>query len=470
MLVQDVAFFPSLLSLLFPGVDAMNPWIHVPVLSLLGLAAVLGMHWTLRGMIRLMRGIGRPFWIGVAALSLLGVPAILTTETTVTGLLVRQFQADTTNVVLAAAETPPASRQSAVSPTPTSTPPPDPPAHAVARKARFTRLGSRNVLFFIVESYGYTAYNKPGVAEAVRAEADLREAALRRAGYTVRSSYLVSPVIGGWSWLADATLLTGLHIDSQREYDTLLDSDIASIPKLFHRAGYRTVQAAPGTVHGEWEDVRTFYGFQEEVLGWEYGFEGPMFSFVFVTDQFAVRTIHDRYVAVDAAEPLFAQYILVSSHGPFNRIPPYVADWSRLGDGSIYHELPALEFDNNWISGEEYDEGYREAIRYELETLTGYLTKFIEDESLIVIVGDHQPKYPITPREYPLSVPVHLISRDAELLRPLDAKGFVEGLIPTQEPPHPPMKDFFQAFFEVVGTPMTATSAGTADSAGDTLQ
>jgi hypothetical protein len=169
---QDVAFFPSLLDLLFPGVDAMNPWVHVPVLVALGLAAVAGVHWALRGMIRLLRGLGRLRWVGIAALPLLGVPALLTADATVTGLILRQFQMDTTNVVLAAAErsaaeseAPPAERVGTDQPLGA---PMDPPANAVPVDARFTRLGSRNVLFFIVESYGYTAYTKPGVADADR--------------------------------------------------------------------------------------------------------------------------------------------------------------------------------------------------------------------------------------------------------------------------------------------------------------
>jgi hypothetical protein len=57
-----------------------------------------------------------------------------------------------------------------------------------------------------------------------------REVSLRKNGYHIFSHFIGSPVIGGWSWLADATLLTGIRIDSQQKYKALLQSNAPSLP------------------------------------------------------------------------------------------------------------------------------------------------------------------------------------------------------------------------------------------------
>jgi arylsulfatase A-like enzyme len=296
-------------------------------------------------------------------------------------------------------------------------------------------------LLFIIESYGYTAYSKPELFNRLEPFFLEREVSLRKNGYHIFSHFIGSPVIGGWSWLADATLLTGIRIDSQQKYKALLQSNAPSLPKLFQEAGYNTLLAAPGTVHGSWEEVRLFYGFDEDMLGSDYVYNGPGFSFVPITDQ---RLKKDEITAC------FVEYILVSSHGPFNRIPPYIENWEELGDGSIYNDLPMQYFDNDWYTGREYDEGYEAAIRYVLKVITEYLVQFIDDETLVVIVGDHQPKFPITERGSPLSVPVHVISRDRSLIELLVGHGYVESLIPSQSPPHPGMETFYQTFMDVI--------------------
>jgi hypothetical protein len=148
--------------------------------------------------------------------------------------------------------------------------------------------------------------------------------------------------------------------------------------------------------------------------------------------------------------PLFIEYLLVSSHAPFNRIPPYVEDWNSLGDGSIYHELPLLTFKNTWFQGKEYAEGYTAAIIYVIDVIVSYLTGFIDDDTLVIVIGDHQPKYPVTERGQPLSVPVHVLSRDGALLDRLEEFGYEKGLVPKKPPPHEGSEQFFSHFMGIL--------------------
>ena len=308
----------------------------------------------------------------------------------------------------------------------------------------------RDVLLFVVESYGSTVFTKPAHREPLLPVIRRAEERLAAAGYHMISRYLTSPVIGGWSWLADASLLTGRWIDTQAAYDELLAGQATSLPRVLGESGYRTLLVAPGTVHGPWDEGLAFFGYHEDVNGWEFGYSGPDFSFVPVPDQYAIGFVHDRYVAAANRGPLLAIYTLVSSHAPFNHIPAYIPDWN-LGDGSLYHHSPNRRFANNWVRGEAYDEGFAAAIDYEWTVLSEYLARFVTDDSLVVIVGDHQPKYPITARGSGRGVPIHVLCRDAGLLAPIVARGYGEGLVPPEDPAPPGLDRFWSDFFAIAG-------------------
>jgi len=312
----------------------------------------------------------------------------------------------------------------------------------------FPGLKDSNIYLFIVESYGYTAFAKNEHFVILEPLYRTLQKKLQDSGYGIVSKFLGSPVIGGYSWLADSTLLTGVRICSQVEYDSLLESDTQSLVSLLNDAGYFTVLSAPGTLR-EWPEGECFYGFNRYVYAKDFHYKGPEFSFVPVPDQFCIYDIHRRIVQ-RAAEPFFIQYLLVSSHAPFNRIPDYIDDWTEIDDGSVYYERENHFFENTWFSGKQYTEGYTAAISYVLTVITEYLTGFLNDEALVIIVGDHQPKYPVTERGQPLSVPMHLISRNKTILRKFEKMGYTPGMTPSQKPPHPGLETFQHDFLTAI--------------------
>jgi hypothetical protein len=312
----------------------------------------------------------------------------------------------------------------------------------------FSGLKDNNIFLFIVESYGYTAFAKNEHFVILKPIYLRLQKKLQDNGYGIVSKFLGSPVIGGYSWIADSTLLTGVKIGSQVEYDHLLESDTKTLVSVLNDAGYFTVLSAPGTLR-EWPEGERFYGFDRYVYAKDFHYQGPEFSFVPAPDQFCIHNIH-THIVQKCEEPFFIQYLLVSSHAPFNRIPRYIEDWTEIGDGSIYHETEILFFENTWFSGKQYTEGYTAAISYVLTVITEYLTRFIHDEALIIVVGDHQPKYPVTERGQPLSVPIHLISRNKNILHRFEEMGYTQGLIPFQEPPHPGLETFHLDFLTAI--------------------
>ncbi len=312
--------------------------------------------------------------------------------------------------------------------------------------APLSGLAGRNVLLFIVESYGYTLFSETRHFEPIREDLLRIEAALQRAGYHVASSFLGSPAFGGNSWLADSTLASGVRVDNEQAYGLLLASDVKPIAGYFNEAGYRTVAAMPATTYA-WPEG-DYFRFQKQYHFGHLGYRGPSLKWAPMPDQYVLDAMHRREVAA-ASKPLFLQYVLVSSHYPFNLIPRYFEDWDQIGDGSIF----GLEGSVQTVpipAGSQTGgaEGYVAAMRYELGLISEYLRRFIRDETLAVIVGDHQPFTGITGKGKPWSVPVHVISRAAALLEPFLKRGYSPGLVPAQQPPHAGLESFLPGLLE----------------------
>ncbi|MFP4643820.1 MAG: hypothetical protein ACLFM0_05660 [Spirochaetales bacterium] len=323
----------------------------------------------------------------------------------------------------------------------------------------------RDIYKFIVESYGITIFENEEIEEVVVPKIREMETRLNDAGYHSVSNFIRSPILGGQSWLAEATFLTGNEIDRQGRYEKLMEQGSRSIIKeLEEKADYYSLAVKPGSINGHWESEAEALGFNEVMTAYDedFGYEGPWFSFVPIPDQFAIWKTHQRLAelrdedgaAVD--RPLYLHYQLVSSHTPFNRIPEFFEDWSRLGDGSLYHSSDTEYFDNDYLSGEEYIAGYNAGVTYVLEVITDYLEHHIpeDDDSLFIIVGDHQPGPQVRGDSDNRAVPIHILSRDETLLEAWKQEyDYVGGMIPKQRESYASMADMFSKIMDISSRP-----------------
>jgi len=78
--------------------------------------------------------------------------------------------------------------------------------------------------------------------------------------------------------------------------------------------------------------------------------------------------------------------------------------------------------------------------------LRDYISRYVTDDSLIIILGDHQPAPLITGEGASRSVPIHIISRDPELLAPFEEWGFIPGMVPRTGKATLPMEQFRDHF------------------------
>lgn len=296
-----------------------------------------------------------------------------------------------------------------------------------------TKLKGNDVYVFFIESYGHTLFTDPRHKPLITPFLREAEHKLQEHGYVIGSNFLRSPTFGGASWLAHSSLASGVPITSQLRYELLLTSKVQDMAAYFNRAGYLTVSVMPGTLW-PWP-AGGFYKHRKKYFAFDFDYRGPKFGWAPMPDQYVIDRIY-RAEIQKRRQPLFIEFILVSSHAPFNRQPLYIPDWSAIGDGSIYRTQKPLEFPVIWPDLENAAEAYATSVVYDFKVLTEFLAHMIDSDALIIILGDHQPNQKITGSNQPWSVPVHVISRNPDFIKPFIQKGYTPGLISSQPPPH----------------------------------
>jgi hypothetical protein len=318
------------------------------------------------------------------------------------------------------------------------------PFAGVSEDALLAYLGRRDVYVMFFESYGETVLTNPRYRSVIEPTLVGFGAALADNGFSVRSGLMESPIRGGQSWLAHGTFMSGARLGDQGLYNLMLTSGRQSLARYFSRAGYRTLAVMPA-LSRPWPEGE-FWGFEKIWRTEDMGYAGPHFGWAAIPDQYTLDFIHRQEKRL-RDRPLFIEYALISSHGPWEPLPPLLDDWESLGDGSVIKKMkPAGEASAYQPMWSDITRKYVDSVDYTLKTLREYVTRYVADDSLIIILGDHQPAPLITGEGASRSVPVHIISRDLELLAPFDEWGFVPGMVPKTGPATLPMEQFRDRF------------------------
>lgn len=311
-------------------------------------------------------------------------------------------------------------------------------------------LRGKDVILAFVESYGRVAIEDPELGPRVRAVLDAGTERLRKAGYTARSGYLRSPTTGGVSWLAHATLLSGMWIDNQRRYDQLVKTDRLTLNGAFRRANWRTVGVMPGVTKA-WTEA-SFFGYDRVYAAKDLGYRGPVFSWSPMPDQFAL-SVFQRAERAEKHAPLMAEIPLTSTHSPWAPIPKFI-DWDELGDGSVFKEHAATgrRPDVVWRDPAKVRNEYRRSVEYSLTTLISYVEKYGGEDFVLIFLGDHQPYSIVTGPNAGWDVPISIVSDDPAVLDRISGWGWHEGLKPGPTAPVWRMDRFRDRFLTAFGS------------------
>jgi hypothetical protein len=301
-------------------------------------------------------------------------------------------------------------------------------------------LKRNDVYLVFIESYGTVALDDSGYRRVLDPALTDFANTVQGAGYTLLSSRLVSPVFGGGSWLAHGTLASGIKLD-QLSNELLLNGHRKNLPRYLAAAGYRTVEVMPGIKKPDPEAA--FWGFDTHYFDADLGYAGPPFGWFNIPDQFTLKQFAAHELTPGHGS-LFAQIVLVSSHTPFAPVPPYLADWRDAGD---FKTVPDREWSRVYAPPDwnNLDQPYLDSIAYDLKTLGAWL-KGLDHDALVIILGDHQPPEITRVAGQPWTVPIYVLSRDADLVQPFAALGYVPGDAPPPRDHPDGMEKFLDEF------------------------
>ncbi|HEX8628317.1 MAG TPA: sulfatase [Catenuloplanes sp.] len=313
-----------------------------------------------------------------------------------------------------------------------------------------TGLRGKDVVLAFVESYGRDAVQNPEFAGQVGAVLEAGNRRLGAAGYASRSGFLTAPTAGGRSWLAHATLLSGLWIDNQQRYRNLVSTDRLTLTGAFQRASWRTVGVLPGATTA-WPEG-AFYRYDRIYDAQNLGYRGPQFSWSTMPDQYTLSAFERSEHARADRGPLMAQIPLTSSHAPWAPIPELV-DWRDVGDGSIFNAMPGQGEapDAVWRDPTRVRTEYRRSIEYSLNSLISYVEKYGDDDLVVIFLGDHQPATIVTGPGASWDVPVTVVTRDRAVLDRISGWGWQDGLKPGPQAPVWRMDTFRDRFLTAFG-------------------
>jgi len=395
-------------------------WLALAGIAFAGVALAAAIATLLREMERALRGIGRPqavlavVGLGcvLAALPLGGeayVPARIATE------FARQTDLAWRSIGLLGG---------GADPLQTATPP----------ASDLGRLKHRDVYLVLVDSYGAAMLGDPRLAAALTAF----EKAAGDAGYYLASGRLAASGTEGGARLAEASLASGLRLDPLR-YRILLASDRRSIADYLAAAGYRTIDIAPDLRRSATEERS--WGFERILAAGDLGYSGPRFGGAGIPDQWTLQQVLER-IDAEAHPPAFVRIELVSARAPAAPVPPYVAEWSDLS-----HALSAA------VSESAPADAALRAVAYDLEALTGFLAR-LKGQPLVIVLGNRAPASAE-------GVPIHVLSRDEDLVLPFASLGYAAGAVPPSGGAVKGMESFLPDFLRLFasGTSVASLSA-----------
>ena len=305
----------------------------------------------------------------------------------------------------------------------------DDPFADVPADSLLTALRGKDVVIVFVESYGRVAVEGTSFSQGVAEMLGRSEAMLASKGYTAQSAWLTSPTFGGASWLAHATLQSGVWIDSQAVYSQVVESDRLTLSEAFRRAGWRTVSDVPSNTR-PWSVGTSFYRYDALLDANNVGYDGPAFGYARIPDQYTLKHFADRELAA-GHPPVMAEIDLVSSHTPWAPLPQLVP-WHAAGDGSVYEDQPeqSMSAGEVWQDPRTVQRFYGLSIQYSLGAMSSFLENVDDPDLVVIMLGDHQPAAIVSGEDAGHDVPISIIAKDPAVFEAIAAWRWPDGLLP----------------------------------------
>lgn len=311
-----------------------------------------------------------------------------------------------------------------------------------------------DIYLLFIESYGSVLYKRSHFRSQYVTLLSELEQTLADSGWQSASNLSTAPTWGGGSWMSYASLLFGLRIDSHPQFLFLRNRyRYDSYPDIAHylkSQGYRYFRLSSLSVElteHEWEQYINFYGVDVWPRYRDMNYQGQRFSWgPSPPDQVALGFMHDYMGQHEyAAEPKLMFFITQNSHYPWKPLPPIVDDWRRFGKETFVAPSPAADL--RGIDAQRRN--YLASIEYELRTVVDFILRLRDENTIVVVVGDHQPPR-VARRSDGFETPIHIISKDSSVASHLSDYGFQSGMIVTNQSTPIKHEGFYSMFIRVL--------------------
>jgi phosphoglycerol transferase MdoB-like AlkP superfamily enzyme len=294
-----------------------------------------------------------------------------------------------------------------------------------------------DIYLIFVESYGSVLYKRPDFLRAYTALLDELQGELEQGGWQSTSALSRSPTWGGGSWLAYTSFLFGLRIDNQPQYLALRSryqvADYPDMGSTLRAQGYRYawVSSLDENLNDRaWARFENFLAPDIWLRHKDLDYRGPQYGWgPAPPDQYVLNYANAR-LQRESDQPLFYVTITQNSHYPWDLPPALLDDWRT------FNTMPA----ETTTTGDELEHAdkrrrYLRAIDYELRMLTDFILKNGDENSIFILVGDHQPPQ-VSRRADGWETPVHIVAKNPAFLASFEDYGFTPGLrADLQQPP-----------------------------------
>lgn len=296
-------------------------------------------------------------------------------------------------------------------------------------------LADVDVILAFVESYGYDALYGETLDPIILPRLRNLQQTLGQGGLHMASTWLESPTAGGQSWLSHASVLSGLWVDNNAKYQSLATGNRTTLIDLFERTGHASVAAMPAILW-PWPEGEAL-GYDRIYKADDLGYQASPFNWVTMPDQFTFSAFErlERSTPRSDRPAVFAKIALISSHAPWTPIAELV-DWSAIDPAGMVFDKMAQQGPTPaevWSDPGLVRQHFVRSLDYVLAVVGSYAEEFVDDQTLLIVLGDHQPAPIVTGPGARPTVPIHVISGDERLVRPFFEAGFQPGLMPSED-------------------------------------
>jgi hypothetical protein len=219
-----------------------------------------------------------------------------------------------------------------------------------------------------------------------------------------------------------------------------------TLSSAFRRAGWRVVGVMPAN-RQDWPEGSSFYHYEKVYNRDNLGYRGTRLGLYRTPDQYAFYALQRHELAGKHHQPVFAEIDTITSHFPWEQVPR-ILPWDQLGDGTIFDRVPARQFPRPGLFADPATAkvAYGQSIQYAMGSLISFVRRYGNKDTVVLLMGDHQPATFVSGTGATHNVPVSIISGDPKVTDQISGWGWQDGLLPSPQAPVTRMADFRDRF------------------------